>query len=182
MRNPSPKDRKAREWNWENDLLYRRNLLWVPKGLVQKVMESEHNTKVAGHMGQDKTIKLIRRNFWWPKMNKGIINFIRSCPECQQNKASRHQLYGLSSPLELPYAPWQSIALDFITELPILDGCDQLWVIIDRFTKIAHLLPLRREEKTVADLAVIFAREVWKYQGLPTDIVSDRDSRFTSET
>jgi len=103
--NPSPKDRKAREWNWENNLLYRQNLLWVPKGLVQKVMESEHDTKVAGHMGQYKTIELIRRNFWWPKMNERIIDFVRSCPECQQNKASRHQPYGLSSPLELPYAP-----------------------------------------------------------------------------
>jgi len=89
--NPSPKDRKAREWNWENDLLYRRNLLWVPKGLVQMVLESEHDTKVAGHMGQDKTIELIRRNFWWPKMNEQIIDFVGSCPECQENKASRHQ-------------------------------------------------------------------------------------------
>jgi len=158
----SPKDRKAREWNWENDLLYRRNLLWVPNGLIQKVMESEPDTKVAGHMGQDKTIELIRRNFWWPKMNELIIDFVRSCPECQQNKASRHPLYGLSSPLELPYAPWQSIAMDFITELPLSEGCDQLWVIIDRFTKRVHFLPLRKEGKTAADLAVIFAREVWK--------------------
>jgi len=133
-------------------------------------------------MEQDKTIEPIRRNFWWPKMNERIIDFVRRCPECQQNKASRPQPYGLSSPLELPYAPWQSIAMDFITELPVSDGCDQLWVIIDGFTKMAHFLPLRREGKTVADLAIIFAREVWKYHGVPTDIVSDRDSRFTSET
>jgi len=178
----SPKDRKVRELSCEKDILYRRNLLWVPEGLVQRIMESEHDTKVAGHMGQDKTIELIRRNFWWPKMNERITDFVRSCPECQQNKASRHPPYGLSSPLELPYAPWQSIAMDFITELPISDGCDQLWVVIDRFTKVAHFLPLRKGGKTAADLAVIFAREIWKYHSLPTDIVSDRDSRFTSET
>jgi len=41
---------------------------------------------------------------------------------------------------------------------------------------------LRKEGKTVADLAVIFAEEVWEYHVLPTDIVSDRDSRFTLET
>jgi len=133
-------------------------------------------------MGQDKTIELIRRNFWGPKMNERIIDFVKSCPECQQNRVSRHQPYGLSSPLELPYAPWQSIAMDIIMELPVSEGCDQLWVIVDRFTKMAHFLPLRTEGKTVADLAVIFAREVWKYHGLPTDIVSDHDSRFTSET
>jgi len=56
----SPKDRKDREFSYGNGLLYRRNLLWVPRKLTQKVMESEHDTKVAGHMGQDKTIELIR--------------------------------------------------------------------------------------------------------------------------
>jgi len=69
--------------------------------------------------------------------------------------------------------------LDFIRELPLSEGCDQLWVVIDRFTKMAHFIPLR--EKMAADLAIIFAREIWKHHGLPTDIVSDRDSRFTSE-
>jgi len=175
----SPKDRKLGGMEYKDDLLYQGNLLWIPKGLVQHILESEHDTKVAGHMGQDKTIELIRRNFWWPKMNEQIIDFVRSCPECQKNKASRHQPYGLSSPLELPYTPWQSIAMDFITELPLSEGCDQLWVVIDRFTKMAHFIPLR--EKTAADLAIIFAREIWKHHGLPTDIVSDRDSRFTSE-
>jgi len=59
----SPKDRKVKELSYEKGLLYRLNLLWVPKGLVQKVMKSEHDTKVAGHMGQDKTIELIRQKF-----------------------------------------------------------------------------------------------------------------------
>jgi len=102
----TPEDRKARDIKEENGVLYRRGSLWVPQGLIQRILESEHDTKVAGHMGQDKTIELIRRNFWWPKMNERIIDFVQSCPECQQNKASRHQPYGLSSPLELPYAPW----------------------------------------------------------------------------
>jgi len=133
-------------------------------------------------MGQGKTIELVRRHFWWPKMDERIIDYVLSCLECQKNKAAWHQPYGLSSPLELPYATWQSIAMDFISELPLLEACDQLWVVIDRFTKMAHFLPLVKEKKTAADLAVIFAREVWKYHRLPTDIVSDRDSRFTSET
>jgi len=99
--------------------------------MIQQVIESEHDTKVAGYMGQDKTIELIRRNFWWPKMNERIMDFIRSCPECQKNKASQHQPYGLTLLLELPYVPWQSIAMDFITELPLSEGCDQLYMVID---------------------------------------------------
>jgi len=69
--------------------------------------------------------------------------------------------------------------MDFITELPRSEECNQLWVIIDQLTKMAHFIPLK--EKTTSDLATIFAKEVWRHHGLPTDIVSDRDSRFTSE-
>jgi transposase InsO family protein len=164
-------------------LVYRKGMLWIPdnKDLIQKILESEHDTKVAGHMGQDKTIELIRRNFWWPKMDERIIDYVRSCIQCQRNKVARHQPYGLLHPLELPYAPWQSLSMDFITDLPESESCDQLWVVIDRFTKMAHFIPLPKNGKKATDLAIIFAREIWKYHGLPSDIVSDRDSRFTSE-
>ena len=63
---------------------------------------------------------------------------------------------------------------------PSSDGCDQLWVVIDRFTERAHFISLPTSGITASDLARIFTREIWKYYGLPTDIVSDRDSRFTS--
>jgi len=69
--------------------------------------------------------------------------------------------------------------MDFIMELPKSEGCDQFWVVIDQFTKMAHFIPLR--EKTAADLVVTFAREIWRYHGLPTNMVSGWDSRFTSE-
>ena len=167
----------------QDKLVYRKGLLWVPADtdLIQKILESEHDTKVAGHMGQDKTIELIRRNFWWPKMDELIIDFVRSCTKCQRNKTARHQPYGLLHPLELPYAAWQSLAMDYIIDLPESESCDQLWVVIDRFTKMAHFIPLPKERKKATDLAITFAREIWKHHGLPSDIVSDRDSRFTSE-
>lgn len=113
-------------------------------------------------------------------MDEAIEEYVRSCPTCQKDKASRHKPYGFLSPLELPYASWQSISMDFITDVPESDGCDQLWVIVDRFTKMAHFIPLAKDNKQAEDLAKIFAREIWRYHGIPSDIVSDRDSRFTS--
>jgi hypothetical protein len=70
--------------------------------------------------------------------------------------------------------------MDLITDLPLSEDCDQLWVIIDRFTKMAHFIPLKKEQKTAEHLVKIFAREIWRFHGIPTDIISDRDSRFTS--
>jgi len=55
----APKEQRVKEIRIEGGLVYRKNLLWIPNALIQQIMESEHDTKVAGHMGQDKTIELI---------------------------------------------------------------------------------------------------------------------------
>jgi len=162
--------------------VYRKGMLWIPKdrNLIRQILKSEHDTKVAGHIGQDKMIELFRCNFWWPRMNEQITDFIRSCLQCQKNKATRHQPYGLLTPMELPYAPWQSITIDFITDLPQSEQCNQLWIVVDRFTKMAHFIPQPKEGKSASNLARTFTQEVWHHHRLPSDIVSDRDSRFTS--
>jgi len=82
-------------------------------------------------MGQDKIIKLIRHNFWSPQMNEQITDFVWSCLQCQNNKTAQNQPYGLLTPMELFYTLWQSIAMDFITDLPLSEQCNQLWVVID---------------------------------------------------
>jgi transposase InsO family protein len=70
--------------------------------------------------------------------------------------------------------------MDFITDLPLSDGCDQLCVVIDRYTKMSHFIPLKKNSKKAPDLGVIFAKEILRFHGLPSNIISDRDSRFTS--
>jgi hypothetical protein len=71
--------------------------------------------------------------------------------------------------------------MDFITDLPLSEGYDQLWMIINRYTKMAHFIPLKKKNKKPEDLGTIFAREIWRLHGIPADIISDRDSRFTSK-
>jgi len=54
---------------------------WITgEKVIWVILDSEHYTKVAGHMGQDKTIELIWRNFWWPKMKEHVFNFLRNSP------------------------------------------------------------------------------------------------------
>jgi hypothetical protein len=57
----------------QDGLLYRKGLLWVPENARNAILHTEHNSPVAGHFGQDKTIELIRQNFWWPKMDQEVI-------------------------------------------------------------------------------------------------------------
>ena len=167
----------------EGEALYYKGRLYIPDDveLRKLIVSREHDSMVAGHMGQDKTVEFVRRNFFWANMDAWIRDYVGSCPDCQKNKAARHARYGKLQPLENPWAPWDSISMDFVTDLPMSEGCDQLWVIVDRFTKMAHFVPLKKNAKKSADLARIFLREIWRLHGLPSSIVSDRDSRFTSK-
>ena len=68
--------------------------------------------------------------------------------------------------------------MDFIPDLTNVKGYNLCWVIVDRFTKMAHFIPLKnRKEK---ELPLIFDREVWRLHGLPKRVVSDRDTVFMS--
>ena len=81
--------------------------------------------------------------------------------------------------MDIPYRPWEHIYIDFITDLPKVGGYKQIWVVVDRFSKIAHFIPL--ESKEAGNLAKAFVREIWRLHGLPLGVVLDRDAIFTSK-
>jgi hypothetical protein len=113
-------------------------------------------------------------------MDQEIIEYIRHCLECQKDKVTYYMLYGLLSPLELPYALYISIAMDFITDLPLSEDCDQLWVIIDRFMKMAHFILLKKDQKIAEHLVKVFTYDIWRFHSIPTEVISDHNSHFTS--
>ena len=89
--------------------------------------------------------------------------------------------HGALHPLDLSYAPRDAISMDFITQLPKSDGCSTAWVIVDRFTKMAHFVPVKDGQKTAEGCAKLFLENIWKLHGLPSSIISDRDPMFTSK-
>ncbi|GJU12541.1 putative reverse transcriptase domain-containing protein, partial [Tanacetum coccineum] len=75
---------------------------------------------------------------------------------------------------------YEGIAMDFVTKLPrTSSGHDTIWVIIDRSTKSAHFLPMCGDYN-MDRLARLYLNEIVARHGVPTSIISDRDSRFTS--
>ncbi|KAH8152984.1 uncharacterized protein LAJ45_03211 [Morchella importuna] len=165
----------------KDGLIVYKNRWYIPKDkkLQMDILTDTHDSKVAGHFGQFKTLERVKNNFFWPNMDKDVEEYVRSCDSCQRNKTSRHKMFGMLQPLEIPYRPWASISMNFIVGLPESRGFTKIWVIVDRFSKMAHYIPLPTLNKT-EDLAKLFLKEVWRLHGLPDDIVLDRDSRFIS--
>nr|GFA56125.1 putative nucleotidyltransferase, ribonuclease H [Tanacetum cinerariifolium] len=68
--------------------------------------------------------------------------------------------------------------MDFVTGLPRTQRRhDAIWVVVDRLTKSAHFLPIRKDY-SVSRMAKIFQQEIVRLHGTPSAIVSDRDPRF----
>ncbi|MCO5549002.1 hypothetical protein L7F22_002468 [Adiantum nelumboides] len=87
---------------------------------------------------------------------------------------------GLLQPLPIPDKPWESIAMDFILDLPRTQTSnDGIWTIICRFSKQAHYIPVTKKIKP-DQMARLFMSNIFKYHGMPQSIVSDRDPRMTS--
>jgi hypothetical protein len=49
---------------------------------------------------------------------------------------------GLLRPLPIPPGPWHCICMDFITSLPEPQGYDAILVMVERFAKLAHMVPI----------------------------------------
>jgi hypothetical protein len=97
--NPSP------DLFCENEGFYYNSRLWIPDDwlLKRQILNAEHNLTIVRYRGQDKTIELVRRHFFWAEMKKFIENHICSCPECLKNNAPQHARYSLLQHLELVY-------------------------------------------------------------------------------
>jgi len=144
------------------------------------IMKTRHSNLTAGHFGRMRTYEAIKRDFYWPKMRQDINDFVDSCVTCQKIKASRKREFGKLMPLPIASGPWKSIALDFIVKLPISNGFDSILVVVDRFSKMCHLIPCN-ETIDAPQTADLLLKNVFKLHGLPMDMVSDRGTQFTSK-
>jgi hypothetical protein len=165
------------------DLWYMGELLVVPNDEQVKltVLAECHDTPYAGHVGRSKTLHNVRKNFWWHGLARDVRRFVATCDSCQRMKPSNRAPVGLLQPLPVPGDTWDSISMDLVVSLPqTAAGFTAIAVFVDRLSKMVHLAPCR-DDTTAEQFADLFVQHVFKLHGLPTQIVSDRDPRFTSK-
>ena len=145
-----------------------------------EILKEIHDTPFGGHAGRARTFEQLTRLFWWPHVRDDVNTYVDTCHSCQRNKGGSQKPAGLMQSLQVPGRRWGSVGLDFITALPkTASGHTQIAVFICRLTKMVHFVPLK-EDASARDVARCFVHNVFRLHGLPADLVTDRDSKFTS--
>jgi hypothetical protein len=164
-----------------NGLWYIGDRLLIPRtGIIRKeLFRLAHD--VSGHFGADKSYATLRDAYYWPNMRRDLeTSYIPSCAECLRNKSSTRKPTGPLHPLPIPDARGDSVAMDFIGPLPLDEGYDCILSMTDRLGSDIRIIPTRTNI-TAESLALIFFNHWYCENGLPKDIISDRDKLFISK-
>ena len=122
---------------------------------------------------------MLSDHFFWPHMKRDVKKLCQKCITCKQAK-SRVMPHGLYSPLPIPSEPWVDISMDFVFGLPrSKGGKDYVFVMVDRFSKMAHFIPCHKTDNAT-DIAGLYFKKIVCLHGIPRTIVSDRDVKFLS--
>jgi transposase InsO family protein len=112
-------------------------------------------------------------------MHHDVERLVARCTACQKAK-SRLGNHGLYMPLPVPSSPCLDISMDFVLGLPrTKKGRDSIFVVVDRFSKMAHFIPCHKTDDA-SIVAELFFREIIRLHGIPKTIVSDHNTKFLS--
>jgi hypothetical protein len=72
------------------------------------------------------------------------------------------------------------VSMDFVEGLLLSGNAISILVVVDKYSKFAHFVPLRHQF-SAASVAKVFMDNIYKLHGLPKSIILDRDRIFTSK-
>jgi len=175
-------DIKLRNCRVQNEILYWNDLLWVffDEHLQMKLIREVHDQSSINHLEILRTMKIIRRYYYWSSMWKTIDQYIRNCYICQRLKTSRDKFNELLHSLLIFKQQWKNIVMNFIIDLSSSKGKNVILTVICRLSKKRHYISyFTDDEKITAEkTAELMLQWIYQIHDLHDFIILNRDSQF----
>lgn len=139
-----------------------------------------HSSAIGEHSGAPVTYRRLKQLIAWKGKKTNVYQFVKSCQICLQAKPDRSAYPGKLQSLPVPSKAWEIISLDFVEGLPRSGNKNCILVIMDKFMRYGHFIPLAHPY-SARSVAVLFVNTVYKMHELSASIISDRDPIFTSK-
>ncbi len=145
------KDIKLRNCRVQNEILYRDDLLWVffNEHLQMKLIQEVHDQSSIDHFEILRTMKAIKRYYYWLSMWKTIDRYIRNCYICQRSKASRDKFNELLHSLFILKQQWKNIVMNFIIDLLSSEGKNVILTVICKLSKKRHYISCSTDDEEI---------------------------------
>jgi hypothetical protein len=116
---------------------------------------SSISTSSIRHFGVEKTLVVLQKQFYWPKLRQDVSKYIKSCTACAIPKLAIKK-QGLYTPLHIPEKPWESISMDYMSGLSSTKhGNDCVFIVVDPFSKMG-ILAAYKKNVTAVDTAKLY--------------------------
>jgi len=165
-----------------DDVLFRKDLLWVSENMHTKLLQELHDQSSISHFDNRRIIDLVQRFYYWSDHQATIQWYIWNCHACQRSKVSRDSINELHHSLSISQKCWKDIAMNFITELSLSEDYNVICTIICHLIKEHHYVFCHWEDDdiSVEETVWIMLWNIYRLHDLLSSIVSNRDFQFIS--
>ncbi|MBW0479529.1 hypothetical protein O181_019244 [Austropuccinia psidii MF-1] len=143
LKEPGLRDYKDSKFFFIDGLLYHREkhtsaLTVVDRDHISLILQECHDCPYMGHMSEDRTKERVAHTAWWPKWEKEVSEYIKTCERCQKANRKHGKEYGLLQHIEQPKHPWETINMDWVTRLVPggKESFNSSLIIVDRIPEI----------------------------------------------
>lgn len=150
-------------------------LFCVPEDMESHVLFKYHDE--MGHIGTDKMVDLITKNYWFGKMREKAGNHIQNCLKCIVFSSKYGKEEGILHNIPKKDRPFEVIHVDHFGPVDNSRSKKHIFVVIDACTKFVRLYATKT---TIAKEVINAPRDYFRSYSRPKTIISDRGSCFTS--
>ena len=151
----------------------------VPSCMRLSIIRNFHDTPFGAHQGQKRTIELLKKRYYWPRMKSDIEEYISKCISCNERKTGKLPLAPLQN-FGPVLEPFELVSMDLVGPLPkTVNGNVYLLTFMDAFTKYSEAIPI--PDQTAETVAREFVTHIVARHGTPKRLLTDQGRNFVSK-
>ena len=173
-------DMKLKNYQIIDNILFKKNLLWMLKQMHTKLLQKIHDQSSILHSDIRWMIDLVQRFYYWSDHQATIQQYIWNCHVYQRSKASQDDTNDLLQSLSILQQRWQNITMNFIIELFLSKNYNVICMIIYYLFKERHYVFCHWKDNDISikETVWIMLWNVYWLHDLLSSIVSNKDFQF----
>lgn len=170
--------------NTEDGIIYER--LYIPTSNASTMLRSRlifqsHNSVLAAHRKDDKTIALLERSYYWVTMERDVHDWNAGCP-CRFRFGNGRRKVGNLGTVPMGDGLWDQVNIDYFGPLPRGRFHAKTGLLVISYPMSGRVIPVAVRSKDAAEIALKFVdKAIIKAPTQPRVCTSDNGTEFVNQ-